>query len=238
LLVCASLTALAQSDRAREARWRAEVEPTLVVGEGLTLNAAGEDFFAIWTESDSSRKNPKALVLVHGVGVHPDFGLVGQLRTLLHDAGYSTLSLQMPVLAKEVSDGNAYTVTFTQSTARIAAAAQWLRNKGYAQPVLITHSMGAWMGNVYFQRTPNADYARWVCIGITGSIGSLGNNHPRVLDLSGSEDFPVTMDAAWLRRMKLWFLPGSETMVVDGANHYFAGKEKQAATVIDAFLKK
>ena len=39
------------------------------------------------------------IVIVHGLGVHPDWGLIGGLRTGLADAGYVTLSVQMPVLA-------------------------------------------------------------------------------------------------------------------------------------------
>ncbi len=39
------------------------------------------------------------VVVVHGLGVHPDWGLIGGLRTGLADAGYVTLSVQMPVLA-------------------------------------------------------------------------------------------------------------------------------------------
>ena len=39
------------------------------------------------------------VVVVHGLGVHPDWGLIGGLRSGLADAGYVTLSVQMPVLA-------------------------------------------------------------------------------------------------------------------------------------------
>ena len=41
--------------------------------------------------------------LVHGLGIHPDWGLIGALRSDLPDAGYTTLSVQMPVLAADGS---------------------------------------------------------------------------------------------------------------------------------------
>jgi alpha/beta superfamily hydrolase len=229
--------AFAQSDREREARWRAEIEPTIVVGDAVTLSSAApkEDFLAIWNEVSSNKKT--AIVLVHGVGVHPDFGLIGQLRVLLADAGYSTLAIQMPVLGKEVSNGDAYQVTFPQATARLKTAASWLQAKGFSQLILASHSMGAWMSNVYFETTPNTPYAAWVCIGITGRIGSLGNNNLPILDLTGSKDLEPTLRAAWLRRLKLMGIAGSQTIVVEGANHYFEQHEKNASKAIADFIR-
>jgi hypothetical protein len=81
----------AQTDSAREARWRAEVEPNIVVGDAQTLKTnEGGEFFAIFAEG---KQKDIAFVLVHGVGVNPDFGFVGRLRVLLVDAGYATLSI-------------------------------------------------------------------------------------------------------------------------------------------------
>src|SRR6266567_4382973 len=97
----APLLALAQqpSDYAREKRWAGEVVPSIVVGEAVWLEAPRtEKFLGIYTEA----KNAKgAIVLAHGLGVHPDYGLIGELRARLADAGYTTLSIQMPVLAAD-----------------------------------------------------------------------------------------------------------------------------------------
>ncbi|MGL5003176.1 MAG: DUF3530 domain-containing protein, partial [Casimicrobium sp.] len=91
--------AIAQTDAAREARWRAEIEPNIVVGDAQTLKTSeGREFFAIFTEG---KQKDVAFVLVHGVGVNPDFGFIGRLRVVLADEGYATLSIQMPVLAAE-----------------------------------------------------------------------------------------------------------------------------------------
>ena len=59
---------------------------------------SGRKFLAIYTP------NPKAaagVIVVHGLGLHPDWGLNGHLRTQLADQGYATLSVQMPVLAAD-----------------------------------------------------------------------------------------------------------------------------------------
>ena len=50
MLAHMSSSAFAQTDSAREARWRAEVEPSLVVGDAHTLTTAtGQPFFSIFT---------------------------------------------------------------------------------------------------------------------------------------------------------------------------------------------
>ncbi len=236
LLALSSLAtpAGAQTDAAREARLRAEAEPAIVVGDAITLKTeSARDFFAIFTEG---KQKDVAFVVVHGVGVHPDFGLIGQLRVLLADAGYATLSIQMPVRPSTTSDPMEYVATFPDAAERITAAHRWLRERGYAKAVLASHSMGAWMSNVYFQNTPNSPYAAWVVIGITGRILSVGQNNLPILDVYGENDLAASVSKAWLRRMYLWFQPQSQHVMMPGADHHHAGKEKALSDVIVGFV--
>lgn len=235
LFSMASAHAFAQTDAAREARWRAEVEPGLVVGDGQTLTTSdGRKFFAIFTEG--SQKDV-AFVLAHGVGVHPDFGWIGQLRVLLADAGYATLSIQMPVRARETTDGNEYVGTFPDAASRLTTAHEWMRQRGYAKVILASHSMGAWMANVYFQQTPRSPYAAWVVMGVTGRLLPLKENSLPLLDLYGEKDLPVNLSSAWLRRAHLMLLPQSEQVMVANADHHYAGVEKEAAKAIIDFTQ-
>ncbi len=227
-----SLLSFAQ-DYEREARWRTEIEPTVIVGDVVDLTADNRRFMALFTEG---KDKTTALVLAHGVGVHPDFGLIGKLRTQLADAGFATLSLQMPVLGKEVTDAAQYQTLFPNASKRFDAAYKWLTAKGYTRVILVSHSMGAWMANVHLATAEKPSLAAWVCIGITGRIGSTGAFSGAILDLTGENDFAVTKDAAWLRRLKLMFHAGSHTVVVPGANHYFENKEREATTAIASFI--
>ena len=234
MLALISSSAFAQTDIAREARWRAEVEPGLVVGDAYTLKTAtGQSFFSIFTEG---KQKQVAFVLVHGVGVHPDFGLIGRLRVLLADTGYATLAIQMPVLPKETTDGAEYASTFPDATARLASAHAWLRERGYAKVILASHSMGAWMSNVYFQQTPDAPYAAWIAMGVTGRILPLKSNSLPVLDLYGQNDLPVNLKSAWLRRAHLMLLPQSQQIMIANADHHYAGVETEAARAIIDFV--
>src|SRR5207247_9912849 len=94
--MCVPLFTAAQqqpSDYAREKRWADEILPSIVSGEPVWLEAPRtEKFLGIYTEA----KNAKgAIILEHGLGVHHDYGLIGELRTRLADAGLYTLSIQM-----------------------------------------------------------------------------------------------------------------------------------------------
>jgi hypothetical protein len=233
-LICAA--SFAQTDSEREARWRAEVEPSIVVGDAQTLKTKeGREFFAIFTEG---KQKDVAFVIVHGVGVHPDFGFVGKLRVLLSDQGFATLSIQMPVRPKETTDVNEYLTTFPDATARIASAHTWVRERGYAKVVLASHSMGAWMSNVYFQNTPNSPYAAWIAMGVTGRILSIGSNSLPILDLYGENDLPPNLKSAWLRRGYLWTKSNSEQVMIPKADHHYAGVEKDAANAMVAFVRE
>src|SRR6266705_492289 len=92
--MCAPLLAIAQqqpSDYAREKRWADEIVPQLVSGEPVWIEAPRtEKFLGIYTEAKSAKG---AIILAHGLGVHPDYGLIGELRTRLADGGYTTLSI-------------------------------------------------------------------------------------------------------------------------------------------------
>jgi alpha/beta superfamily hydrolase len=234
-LLLASASVFAQSDLAREARWRAEVEPNIVVGDAQTLRTKdGREFFSIFTEG---KQKEVAFVVVHGVGVNPDFGFIGRLRVLLADAGYATLSIQMPVLANEGATPEAYQNTFPDAAARIAAAHLWLADRSYNQVVLASHSMGAWMSNVYLQNTPNAPFAAWIAIGVTGRILSIGSNSLPILDIYGENDLPANLKSAWLRRIYLWSSPRSQQTMIAKADHRYANTEKDVANAIVEFVR-
>ena len=88
ILLLAPVLAQAQADYAREKRWADEITPGLVVGDAVHLaQKSGHQFLAIYTEAPQARA---AVITVHGIGVHPDWALIGALRSGLADQGYAT----------------------------------------------------------------------------------------------------------------------------------------------------
>src|SRR5258708_1279689 len=131
--MCAPLLAIPHqqpSDYKREKRWADEIVPQLVVGEPVWLEAPRtEKFLRIYTEA----KNAKgAIILAHGLGVHPDHGVIGELRARLAHAGYTTLSIPMPILSAEAAPARC-PVLFSEADARFAAAMTYLKRKRYGK---------------------------------------------------------------------------------------------------------
>ena len=247
LAICWALAAagiVCAQDFEREARWRAEIEPTVVVGDPVMLKHSvrmgAPDFFAIYTESKGS---PKAgLVLLHGAGVHPDFGMIGALRVSLAEAGYATLSVQMPVQGKDAKAEDYHPKVFPNALDRIARAANYMQARGHRKLVLVSHSMGAWMANEYFDANATPPYAAWICIGITGGLSSdlvgalLKGRALPVFDVYGQHDFEVTLNAAGRRYRAIKDTGGSRQVQVPGADHYFSGKERELSAALATWL--
>lgn len=223
-------------DFEREQRWADEIVPTVVVGDAVRIPAAsGRGFLALYTAA----KGPKpAIVLVHGVGVHPDFGVIGILRTRLADLGYTTLAIQMPVLAKEAQADDYYPKLFPDAADRMASAADWLRARRHASVVLLSHSMGAWMANEYLDRAHRSTpYAAWIVLGLTGGYSWAMRSYALpVLDVYGEQDVAPVLGAAARRKFALKQSNGSRQIVVAGADHHYSGRETELAAAIDAFL--
>jgi pimeloyl-ACP methyl ester carboxylesterase len=230
----------AAQDYAREKRWADEIVPAVVVGDPVYIQQTrgknpSHKFLALYADAPGAKT---AIVLAHGVGVHPDHGLIGALRLKLNDAGFATLSVQMPVAGAEAKVEDYYPGLFDEAAERLSASARWLEAKGYRQIVLLSHSMGAWMANEYLVNNNQTPYAAWICIGVTGRIVSPSSIKVPTLDLYGEHDLEPTRRAAPLRRMmKLFMASGSEQIEVPGADHYFAGKENDAAAEIVKFVR-
>ncbi len=231
-------------DYAREKRLADEVVPGLVVGDAVMLKAAsGREFLGIFTEG---KRDLPALVIVHGIGVHPDHGVIGQLRILLSEKGYATLSIQMPVLEKDKRAGDYYPALFPEAAARIDHAAQWLKARGILRMVLVSHSLGSWMANVFLDRSESSPFSAWVCTGLTGGFQTrmLGIDWPMlrihlpILDVYGENDLAPTVEAAGRRARSLEGIPGARQVRIAGADHFYAGKEKELAASIAVFLEE
>ncbi|MBK6982944.1 MAG: DUF3530 family protein [Betaproteobacteria bacterium] len=237
LLAIVVLPAAAQ-DYARERRWADEVVPTLVVGDAVWLETtSGRKFLAIHAPAAKPRG---AVVIVHGIGVHPDHGVIGALRTRLTDLGWTTLSIQMPVQASDARSEAYYPKLFPEAIDRIARAGAWLAGQSGKRPALVSHSLGSWMANEYFDTTADSPFVAWACLGLTGGYSLATWFSPRpILDVYGENDLEPSVSAAWRRRVTLATAPeGSRQAMIAGADHFYAGKEEELSRTLDAWLSE
>jgi pimeloyl-ACP methyl ester carboxylesterase len=216
---------------AREQKWADEVLPGLVVGEPVYLQTprGHHKFLALYTPVAGA---DRAVVVVHGMGIHPDWGMIGTLRTELADRGFATLSIQMPILAAD-APSEAYPPTFPEAAARIAQAVAFLKAKGYGRLAVVSHSMGSRMSLEYFVRTPDPAVKAWASLG--PPFERYAGLQLPILDLYGDNDLPPVLANAATRRRSL-ANPASRQLVVAGADHFYTGHEGEMVAAVAAFL--
>jgi len=232
--LCAVAMPAPAQDYEREARWRAEVAPSIVVGDAVDLRTAdGRTFLGLYVDSPGATR---ALLIVHGIGVHPDHGIVGTLRMALADRGFATLSIQMPVLAADASP-EAYARLFPLASERIGVAAAWLNARGHRDLVLVSHSMGSRIANAYFDSAGKSAFGGWAALG-------LGDEYSRhfadtkpvpVLDVQGDADLPPVLKTAAARRRVAESTASGRQLTIAGADHFYTGRHAELIAAIAAF---
>ena len=234
-LVLLPVHASAQADYAREQRWADEIAPAIVVGDPVQLQLkSGRKFLAIYA---APPKAAGGVILVHGLGVHPDWGLIGTLRSRLPEHGYATLSVQMPVLAAGV-EGERYPPLFPEAAERLAAGVAHLRERGFEKVALVSHSMGARMSNYFLTHAADARITAWVAIGVPALVTEPTSLKIPVLDLYGEQDYAAVLGNAEKRAAVLRTIRGSAQVQVAGADHFFAGREDELAQQVRLFLDR
>lgn len=235
-IALAALPALAQPglDDAREERWAREVVPSIVVGEPVWLATRSRaKVLAILAEPSGAPKG--GVVVVHGMGVHPDHGMTGGVRAGLADAGYVTLSVQMPVLAANASRDD-YRVAVPAAGDRIAAAIAYLRAKGIAKVAIVSHSVGATMVDAYLARPDAARIDAWAPVGML--IDFTAPPREPVLDVLAATEFPEVDAVAPARARRLPKDGCSRQAVIPEARHYFDRGQPELVAAIAAFLER
>lgn len=220
-------------DYAREKRWSDQILAGLVVGEPVWIEQKnGHKFFAIYTEAEKPRG---AAIIAHGRGWSPDFELYGILRQKLAERGYTTLSIQLPVLGGGAKIGD-YIPTYPDAGDRFVLATEYLKAKGFKNISIVSHSLGATMANNYLIAADKTDVKAWVFIGIINGLEEMFRIKIPVLDVFGSKDWEITQVGAYERKKQIMKIPGSDQVVVKDALHFFEGKEDELTGVVVAFL--
>ena len=222
-------------DYEREKRWADQIQASLMVGDAVWLQQKnGHRFLSLYTEA----KKPKGAVIVaHGRGWSPDYELYGILRTRLADLGYTTLSIQLPVLPSTAILG-LYVPLYPDARERFHLAVEYLKGKGYRDIAIVSHSLGATMANQYLIRTDDTAVKAWVFVGILQGLEEAYRIKIPMLDVFGSKDWDVTRWGADERLKQIEKVPGSGQVVVPNATHFFPGQEEDLLKVIEPFLAR
>lgn len=221
------------ADYEREQRWADQILPAILIGDPLWIEQDnGHKFLAIYTEAQQPRG---AVIIAHGRGWNPDHDLYSTLRVNLAEQGYSTLSIQLPVLGSGAKIGD-YIPTYPDARDRFHRSAELLEEKGYKDIAIVSHSLGATMANQYLIHVRETPVKAWVFIGIINGLEEMFRIKIPVLDVYGSRDWVITQVGAPERRKQIEKIEGSQQVVVGDALHFFEGKEDELVRVVVGFL--
>jgi pimeloyl-ACP methyl ester carboxylesterase len=245
LLAVSTLTPVAatNSDVAKESRWAEQVIDGLLDGDELWLiDDIGHEFLSVLTEGDKS--SGRAVVLVHGIGVHPNWpDVIYPLRAGLLEQDITTLSLQMPILAND-ADEREYGLLFPEVPGRFEAALDYLDGEGYKNITIVAHSLGASMATYYLSQSDTDAVDSLVIIGMgagnafSDNIEALAKIRISILDLYGSQDLESVLNSVEQRAASGKKQPDRQYLQVrvEGANHFFQGHEEDLVQQVNEWL--
>ncbi len=242
LLVCSASPGASDIDRER--RWADDIVPSLVVGEAHWLQADGQAFLAIYAESSGQPQG--GVILVHGMGIHPDWpDVVHPLRVTLPDHGWATLSLQMPIAGNNAPFYE-YAALFAEVPARIEAGIAFFKEQGITNIALVGHSLGAMMGLYYLAGQANPQIRAFAAVGLSvprddpqiDVIDWLGKLNMPVLDLYGEQDMDAVKNTAKARKGAARRAKRYEQVEIPAANHFFHGLDDVLIKRVRSWLNR
>lgn len=241
---------VAASDILKEQRWASQLADGLVVGEAVRLKVGPREVFAIYTPAVTVARRG-GVILLHGMGAHPDWPeVIAPLRRELPEAGWTTLSIQMPILDNEAEMAR-YLPLFPESYERIAAAIAYLQAQGIHNIVLIGHSLGAAMGAAYLAAGSAESHAVRAFVGIgmnqytdpqapAHTPTSLAKLTIPVLDLYGALDNAGVRASAQARALAAKKAGNEAYLQVEmpGADHFFRGLDHSLVRRVGSWLRR
>ncbi len=237
------------SNIAKEKRWAEQIKENLIDGKLVWLKAKNqkEKFLGI-DMKETARQAEGGAILLHGMGGHPDWpDVIFPLRTQLPEYGWTTLSIQMPILDNDASLAD-YAPLFSLVAGRINAAIALLKSKGINNIVIIGHSLGATMGAYYLSQHSKSDVRAFVGIGMSmnkhyksmDTPTSLARITIPVLDLYGEEDLFGVLHSV-KRRANAAIQAGNKNyypLQIVGADHFFQDQDEELVKRVGGWLNR
>ena len=137
--------------------------------EIISLKASGGRFIGLYKSArgvavNETGETSGVVILVHGMGAHPDWpDVISPLRTRLTESGWSTLSIQMPILSPEETVAK-YGKTLNIANSRIQAAVDYLHAWGMDPIILLGYSFGAAQAASYLASDQPENVAAFVSV--------------------------------------------------------------------------
>ncbi|MDJ0740217.1 MAG: DUF3530 family protein [Gammaproteobacteria bacterium] len=226
-----------------EAAWL-NADPVQLDGDAVRLSAGDQSFVAIH-RAHTTRSAIGAVVLLHDPATHADsLEVVRPLRLGLPDAGWDTLSLQLPP-ADATADTSAWLDRSDAIGARVDAALDWLAQRQQRNQVLLALGASGPLALRYAATRADAALQGLVLISApsafaaTAERDALASLQRPLLDIFAERDRAAVRDGAAgrLRAARDAGLGAYRQRVVSGASMGFRGSEGQLLADVRAWLK-
>ena len=235
------------SDLAKEKRWADQIVDSLMIGEAVWLEDGKTRFLGLFTDS-ATNKTQGALIVVHGIGVHPNWpDVVLPIRSEMPEHDWATLSIQMPILENGKTSSD-YVPLLKEVNGRFNAAVNFLKKKNIQNIVIVAHSLGSTMTNHYLIAKPSPLIRGYIAISSPSQptpkeLDNVKNiskikNIP-VLDIYGDLDLDSVTRFAKARK-----LAGTKAnkrykqLLIKGADHFYQSTGTQLIKQIRLWLLK
>ena len=215
-----------------------------IAGELVELNAGGERFFAIF-QPQQLGQGRGGIVLMHDQGSKANsLEVIRPLRLGLADAGWDTLSLQLPEAARD-EGRRAWQARRAEILARLQAGLTWLKARGQGTQVIIAKGDSGAIALQYAVDRPPRELQALVLVSAVLGLGEpdqrepdLGQLRMPMLDIFAERDIRPVVDTAAARSRAGEAAPGFRQHRVAGATAGFFGLEDDLTGRIRSWLAR
>ena len=215
--------------------------------EIVSLKAPGGRFIGIYQRAKTGESHG-VVILAHGMGAHPDWpDVISPLRTQLPEFGWSTFSIQMPILSPDEPVAE-YGKTLKVAKSRLNAAIDYLHTWEIEQIILLGYSFGAVQVASYLASGKNENVRAFVSVSMLSQkfikpgldvFKLIGGIDLPMLDIYGDEDLPDVRRGSDDRRLAASKNGNRDFKQIElkHAGHHYQGVEDALVEQIQIWLK-
>lgn len=215
--------------------------------EIVSLKAPGGRFIGIYQRAKTGESHG-VVILAHGMGAHPDWpDVISPLRTQLPEFGWSTFSIQMPILSPDEPVAE-YGKTLKVAKSRLNAAIDYLHTWEIEQIILLGYSFGAVQVASYLASGKNKNVKAFVSVSMLSQkfikpgldvFKLIGGIDLPMLDIYGDEDLPDVRRGSDDRRLAASKNGNRDFKQIElkHAGHHYQGVEDALVEQIQIWLK-
>ncbi len=211
------------------------------------LETVDNSFIALFNHQRGSEAKDAAIIL-HSIGGHADWPeLISPLRNMLPKFGWSTLSIQLPMISPE-NNIEEYGNTFQETNQRISSSVKELRKRGFSRIIIIGYGFGALSSLVYLEKGSTKYIDALVVISLQDYVyikppinllRLIEKIKVPTLDIFGSLDFKEGIESSPDRRLAAKKSGNYlySQIEIEGANHSFSNMENNLIQNIVDWVK-